>query len=63
MVTIPDLENALCDDIWQVRHNAAVALSQLGISGREALNSAASSNYEPSQRAAANVIGVDNLGL
>ena len=46
--TIPGLENALSDEDWQVRHNAAVALSLLGNSGREALNTAASSNYEPS---------------
>ena len=63
VVAIPDLENALCDEIWQVRHSAAVALSQLGNSGREALNTAASSDYEPSQRAAANVIGVKHLGI
>ena len=63
VVTLPDLENALGDEIWQVRHNAAVALSQLGNSGREALDTAASSSNEPSQRAAANVIGMRNLGV
>ncbi len=63
VVAIPDLKKVLLDEIWQVRHNAAVALSQLGNSGREALISAASSNDELSQRAAANVIGVNDLGV